>query len=325
MNAEPLPPTGDTYAAVVCVGPGEHEMGRLADLVTSLVRFEAASLARLVVVDDVPEARNFAGIAQELPAGRLQVLHNARRSRGDGWSGGLAANTVFGLAAAGAGRHCAYVLKLDTDSLVIAPFHERLLHFFREDAGCGVAGSCYAVDLHGHPTPPSTWIVNLAKWQRPLRLRRNPYPRLEQGLVGVNGQIRRMISTALTVGTPAGYCLGNCAQGGGYAVRRETLDTLQNRGWLEGTWWSRTDLGEDVVVSLLATAAGWRIRDFNQPGEVFGVRFRGLNGPPATLKARGYAIIHSLKCADWESEQSLREQFRASTDCTSESASPENP
>ena len=317
----PSPPTG--YAAVVCVGPGDREMPRLVDLVASLVRYEAAALQRLVLVDDAHAARDFGEIRALLPAGCLRVLHNPRRSRGNGWFGGLPANTVFGVAAAKEDAAALYVLKLDTDSLVVAPFHQRLTRFFQDHAACGVVGSCHAVDLHGWETAPSTWIVNLNKWLHPLSLRRKPLPRLEQAFFGINRQICRIIRMALEAGALTGYRLGNCAQGGGCAIQREMLAGLWERGWLDESWWPRTDLTKDVVVSLLAAASGWFVRDFKPPGEVFGVQFRGLAFPPETLLARGYRIVHSLKCAHWEEEQALRSRLRTAAERANLAFSPQ--
>ncbi|PYK39435.1 MAG: hypothetical protein DME49_03955 [Verrucomicrobia bacterium] len=96
-------------------------------------------------------------------------------------------------------------------------------------------------------------------------------------------------------------------------MRRELLNDLRSRGWLNGRIWLETEIGDDVVLSLLATAAGWEVEDFNRPGEVFGVQYQGLSGTPEELVAAGYGIVHSLKSGSWENELQLRESFRRLT------------
>ncbi len=302
------------YSTVVCVGPGEKELFRLRELLRSLILHEAHSLERLIVVDDVTKARGLEETVVNLvPAAKCSVLRNPRRSQGDPWRGGITVNTLFAFAGGLASTtRSTYFLRVDPDSLIVGPFHARISEFFAKHARCGVVGSCYRIDLHGQPTAPSTWEPRLKKLHRRLRIRRNPFWHVEHAFVGSRREVRKIISTALSAsrtGKVCGYRLGSCAQGGGFAVRRELLDDLRNRGWLNGWAWVDTEITDDPVLSLLATAAGWEVRDFNQPGQVFGVQYRGLSGTPEELVARGYGIVHSLKSATWERELDLRETF----------------
>jgi hypothetical protein len=302
------------YSVIVSVGSGEKELSRLKGLLKSLILHEPEALEQLIVVDDVPEGRGLTEVVFDLcPAEKCLVLRNPRRSQGDSWRGGITANALFalteGLVSA---TRSAYFLRLDTDSLVIAPFHARISQFFAKHAHCGVAGSCYRVDLNGQPTAPSTWEPPLRKLHRCVRMRRKPFWHFEHALFGPRREIRKMISAALLApktGKVQEYRLGNCAQGGGFAVRQELLSDLRDRGWLNGWLWVDTDIGEDSVLSLLATAAGWEVEDFNQPGEVFGVQYQGLFAIPEKLVAAGYGIVHSLKSPNWEDELQLRESF----------------
>jgi hypothetical protein len=306
------------YSAIVCVGPGEKELFRLKELLKSLVLHEPHSLERLIIVDDVTEGRGLTEVVFNLlPTEKCLVLRNPRRSQGDSWRGGITANTLFalieGLVSA---TRSVYFLRLDTDSLVIAPFHARISEFFAKHPRCGVVGSCYRTDLRGQPTARSTWEPRLRKLHRWVRMRRKPFWHFEHALFGPRREIRKIISAALLApqtGKVQEYRLGNCAQGGGFAVRQELLSDLRDRGWLNGWIWVDTDIGEDSVLSLLATAAGWNVEDFNQPGEVFGVQYQGLSGTPEDLVAARYSIVHSLKSLSWENELQLRESFRRLT------------
>jgi hypothetical protein len=303
------------YSAIVCVGPGEKELFRLKELLESLILNESDALERLIIVDDVAEARGLAEAVFELvPAAKCSILQNPRRSQGDAWRGGLTANTLFAFAEGLASTsRSGYFLRLDPDSLIIAPFHRRINEFFATHSRCGVVGSCYRIDLRGRPTAHSTWEPRLRKLHRWVRLRRKPVWHIEHALFGSRREIRKIVSAALSAsrtGQVHGYRLGACAQGGGFAVRRELLNDLRNHGWLNGWVWVDTEITDDPVLSLLATAAGWNVEDFNQPGEVFGVQYQGLCGPPEDLVVAGYGIVHSLKSGGWEQELQLRESFR---------------
>ena len=306
------------YSAIVCVGPGEKELFRLRELLKSLVLHESRFLERLIVVDDATEKRELSETILDLvPAAQCLVLHNPRRSQGDAWRGGLTVNTLFAMAEGLASTtRSEYFLRLDTDSLITAPFFARVREFFAQHAGCGVVGSCYRIDLCGQPTPRSTWEPRLRKLHRWIRIRRNPFLHLEHSLFDSRREVREIISAALSASTSGkvhGYRLGSNAQGGGFAMRRELLNDLRSRGWLNGRIWLETEIGDDVVLSLLATAAGWEVEDFNRPGEVFGVQYQGLSGTPEELVAAGYGIVHSLKSGSWENELQLRESFRRLT------------
>jgi hypothetical protein len=306
------------YSVIVCVGPGEKELFRLKELLGSLILHEPDPLEQLIVVDDVAEPRGLAETVFELiPAAQCSVLRNPRNSQGDPWRGGLTANTLLafgeGLAST---RRSGYFLRLDPDSLIIAPFHTRISEFFAKHPRCGVVGSCYRTDLRGQPTARSTWEPRLRKLHRWVRMRRNPFWHVEHALFGPRREVRKIISAALSAsktGKVQGYRLGSNAQGGGFAIRRELLSDLLSREWLNGWTWIDSEIADDPALSLLATAAGWEVEDFNRPGEVFGVQYKGLSGTPEDLVAARYSIVHSLKCPSWENELQLRESFKRLT------------
>ena len=179
-----------------------------------------------------------------------------------------------------------------------------------------MVGSCYRTDLRGQPTARSTWEPRLRKLHRWVRIRRNPFLHLEHALFGPRREVRKIISAALSAsktGKVQEYRLGSNAQGGGFAIRRELLSDLRSRGRLNGWTWIDSEIADDPALSLLATAAGWEVEDFNRPGEVFGVQYKGLSGTPEDLVAARYSIVHSLKCPSWENELQLRESFRRLT------------
>ena len=124
---------------------------------------------------------------------------------------------------------------------------------------------------------------------------------------GRYGRIRSIIRRAVL----NGYALGEYCQGGGYAVRRSTLDSFASNGlFLDPLLWIYTPCGEDVTVSLYARAVGFVMQDFNAEGEPFGVRYQGLADNPEGLLARRYSIIHSVKDHDKYREDETRRFFR---------------
>jgi hypothetical protein len=115
---------------------------------------------------------------------------------------------------------------------------------------------------------------------------------------------------ALNLAFENGYVAGEHAQGGGYAISRAALDAMAGLGLLERAHaWRPFWVSEDVIASALVRAAGFELADFNRPGEVFGVQYRGLPYPPETLVEMGSAVVHSLK-HDEVPEQKLRDFFR---------------
>jgi hypothetical protein len=201
-----------------------------------------------------------------------------------------------------------FVLKLDTDSVVIGPFLERIMECFYASRDVGLLGSCFRYDLIGNPVPPSTWKGNLTKHKNLVRLRRRPFPRIEFSFWGRKRARRLLLLQALRNGWP----LGACAQGGGYAVRRELFDVCWANGWLaDDLLWLDTDLGEDVVSSLLCFAAGFQVADLNGPNGVFGVQSQGLGLSLEQFTAHRHSILHSVKMKNWEDELALRRRIKS--------------
>lgn len=305
-----MKPEKSGFSVVIAVGPGEREFVRLEGLLAGLLAVEAENLLEIVIVDDSNGRWDYTALPDRRFPPAIKVVVSPRAGRGDGWRGGLAANILFGMRTALQASPLTFVLKLDTDSFVIGPVFDRLSSFFSSQKAIGVAGSCFQYDLNGAAVAPSTWKVNLKKHARLIRLRRNPIPHVEHAFFGRKALIRELLLRALD----RRWDWGACAQGGGYAVSGGLLELWQERSILsDDLLWVDTDLGEDVVVSLLCFAADMQVADFNQEGGVFGVQFEGLGFSVDELFRRGYGVIHSTKVDDWRQEQELRERLLALT------------
>jgi hypothetical protein len=287
------------YAALVAVGPGDREVERLRDLIAALGHYEPGQ-ATLVIVDDDPVARDLDRLPAP-PGLRLVAVHHRRDSQARIFSKGkgICSVVMTGLAWIQAHADVRFVVKLDTDSLVIAPFRQRILALLDRDGSIGMIGAYSRApgggsrDWSPHHRPIAT-LSRHPLLHRLLALRR----RTPQRVVipaEVNGHMHTLVHAASRHGyTPGEHCLG-----GGYALNATLLDRMAALGWLDtAPLWAMIDLPEDVMVGLHVRATGFGFLNNVDDGEVFGVRHIGLPFPPAELADRGYAIIHAVKNDD---------------------------
>lgn len=292
------------FSIVIAVGPSPSEVHRLQDILDGVRRHERSSIHECILIDDGRGALPLASFSDEHPF--VRVLPSFREGKGDSWRGGLSTNIVNGISHAFREPEVSFVVKLDTDSLVVAPFSEQISRAMRMLPRVGIFGSCYRFDPAGCKVPASTWQRNLHKLARLWRFRRNPIPHLEFALWGRRRTVRRLIVRALQ----RGWALGSCAQGGGYAVTRQLFEQCAELNRSSDTQlWRDFELTEDVVMSMLCYASGMEVKDLNQPNEPFGVVYKGLAAPPDDLIRRNYSIIHSTKCESWAAESALRSKL----------------
>ena len=284
------------FAVLVPVGPGSAELARFRDLLDSVVAYEPAGSFRLIVVDDGPRPRDFGTGATVI---RTPLWREGRRPP-DPLSA-MVAGTVEGLRAAAGAE---FVVKLDTDALVIAPFADAVR---RALDGHGVVGS-YDVMSNGHVRSWDWWPPLLERAARAVQVFRPPKGSLVPRVARKRRADRRMARRVLAEAVARGYEPGAHCLGGAYAVSSALLERHDLLSWRP---WVGADLGEDVVVGVLAGAAGVRMASAVGPGEPFGLQQVGLPDDPETLVARGHSIIHSVKASGHGSEDELRAWFRA--------------
>src|SRR2546421_6502071 len=108
------------FGVIMPIGPGEREIERAADVLDSLFTYESGC-AWMVLVGDVPTARR---LEERLPcpAGcKHRVFVDPRQQKGHGWSGGMCVGVAAAVRWLGRETGVSFALRLDTDSLVIAP------------------------------------------------------------------------------------------------------------------------------------------------------------------------------------------------------------
>ena len=299
-----------SFSVLIGVGGGPLEMERLHDLLASLFHYEPA-VAEIVIVDDVMPARTFAALPMQGGGCRLVVLPNPRCGRGDGWLGGLTAGILAGYAWLERNSRCDFVVKLDTDSLVIAPFAEKVAAAFAAQPETFIFGSTTRTPNRVYDKPEDFSVAPaLEKLMRPLTIWRrtcDPWPRVQCCFYGRDKRRRETIVAAVR----SGYRLGIHAQGGGYAVSRRGLSRMAAGGiFMDPLLWIWAPCSEDVVMTISAFACGGRAGDLNANGEPFGTLSRGLPDTPPRLVERGFSIIHSVKDFEGAKEAEIRQFFR---------------
>jgi hypothetical protein len=272
------------------VGPSETDIERTRDLLAA-IRAHEPRAERVVLVDDAPAPRSW-------PDG-VAVVPNPRAGRGIGTLGGTCTATLAGLAWAHANARGAWVLRLDTDALVIGPFVEAIEAQWRPDDG--VLGSCHRT-CNGEVRDLSSWDFTVRRHAWPVWLWRHPPRRLRYVQPPV-----RVARQAVREALAKGYVPGEHCIAAGCAISATMLAAMAARGWLdEPRRWLNTRLGDDIMLGIMARALGLDLRDVHA---VFGLKHVGLADTPQRLVERGFAVVHSVKNDPDHGEEDIRSFF----------------
>jgi hypothetical protein len=287
-------------AVVMPVGPDPAELARARDTLASIVAWEPA-VRWLVLIDDSPTVRGLNRLI-DFRGVHVEVLRSPAGASGDFWDR-VTATVLAGIAWVAGNTAADMVTKIDTDSLVIAPFAAKLMSAFEAAPGVGLFGS-YDVGCNGRKRSFHTWAkpVRIAASRVQLKGR---HSRLA---VGRAAKARTIIRDARR----SGYVWGEHALACAFAIDRSTYMSWASDDVLaDPTVFMGTGLGVDPVVGILVRRSGKRLASLVGKGDPFGVAWRGLPMTPAELLARGHSIIHSVKNdRDW-SEESIRAFFGA--------------
>jgi hypothetical protein len=300
-----------TFAVVAPVGPGDREVERVRDLLESLETFEGGNY-RFVLVDDQQGPSRFSSIVPETLRDRFTEIKNPRNGRGSGWAAGCAVAVLTGLnELAKAGLSFEFVLKLDTDALVIRPFSQALSRMFAIRPEVGMVGTIRDPNMpeRGDETvrPLGRALDKLMKQFTVWRATKCGGLTFQIALWGRFRLIRDTIRHAFI----NGFRVGEHCYGGGYALSHACIRALQERGLLARPCvWLPTPLVEDMIVSLCVKSVDLALQDASGQEEPFAIRFRGLPDRPENLVARGHSIIHSVKDFGDLKEADVRSYFR---------------
>lgn len=193
-----------------------------------------------------------------------------------------------------------YVLKLDTDSLMIGSgVLSDAAKYMKSNPHVGMFG-VYEVDYDGPRTftEHRKQMDRASKWWRPL--------------VGLKPSWVNMLQIAES----KGYRRGENISGGGYFMTRQCLDAIAGLGYLNVpySWYNsviqcfidaiesirrkslrkrrRGRIAEDVYFSMATVASGFKLGHFAAPDGPICVALRGLPYPAKELLHHGYKIVH---------------------------------
>lgn len=291
-----------SFALYMPIGPGDSEAAQAADTVDSVIH-NGDGLTWVVLVDDAPEPRSSPPLWR-VPSGcRVTVIRNPRQDRRHGHTGGLCVADLVALRYVHAVTGVDFVLKLDTDALVVAPFVDdvRRVLTARPDAGLlGVIGDSFAPDrtyrLTRSVASVMERILSLPDTQEALaepgRERLGPYAGLARDrydrLIVARGLLRQAVQH--------GYRLGEYCQGGGYVVSRRMLDAIADAGaFADPLFWEQVNVGEDVMLAMQCGAVGLRLYDAPTEGVRFAIHPGRLPLSCADVVRARYSIVHSIK------------------------------
>jgi hypothetical protein len=287
------------FSVVVPVGPGWVEVDRLRDTLDSLAAHEDPASIRLILVDDSPIPRR---LADHWPSAVVIRTALWETRTPDPLSAHIV-GTLEALRRAGGD----FVLKLDTDAVVIAPFAQAIAAAFRRDGRLGIVGA-FEKSPQGAVRDWSAWprVISRTTWAvRAARISGRAFPNLGWRPMAERRTARNTITAAAA--NPE-YSLGAHCLGGAYAVSANLFKRSHEWDWNP---FVGGQLGEDITLGLHCGASGMRMRGMVDEGEPFGVSWIGLPGDPESLVRRRFSIVHSVKDCEYGSEHELRAWFRA--------------
>lgn len=299
---------------MILLGPGKSEVDRVCDLLDGLRSYEPENIAHcdIIVVNDgsdhLDELRRASGSARS-----LIVMDNPADSKTRLWDR-MAIGLLTGLHRVLEQDRHAFVVKLDTDALVINPFVERIRAFLRDYPGVGLAGS-YRTFPAGEENQGQRTLRHLvANAERRIptrgwlwRWHRGRSLSAFYHLVCRYSQRQRVLSRARA----NGYQPADHVQGGAYLITGDLLDTLRGADWFpDGFEFEWSLFGEDLLMSVCAVAAGFELAEFNRPGEVFGVWWEEPSLSAPALAEAGFGVVHAIKDRPGFDEAAFREWCR---------------
>ena len=297
-----------SFPVVVPVGPNPAEFARVEDTLQSLLHFEPGAGPLLLIDDAEPGTRD---LKLAVPPGTsAEVLQSPRQQ---GYGRRQAGTCTAALLALGwlsaLDEPFEWALRMDTDTLVIAPFAERVSEAMSRASGVGLAGS-YVRNANGHFRDFSSWRGAIRQLHSLVRVyRRPPIPgrRIEQALTGRPARMRRTLRQA----ERHGYIPGENVLAAALIISRAFIEEMTSHGYLDDPLtWVTSPVGDDVMLGVFARALDLDLMDLSTAGKPIGALQVGLPDSPENLLERGFGLIHSVKNDPHFLEEEVRAFFR---------------
>jgi hypothetical protein len=226
-----------------------------------------------------------------------------------------------------------FIVKLDSDSLVIGPFARAICDALSTRQSAGIIGTLgnssnrdvCSFEANAVLQKLISEALSIAKssdiTSPPVRRR------VSKWRIQTDEQVACFLQ-ACQLFAPIADCAfnGSHCQGGGYAVSEAMLARCSETGFFaDPSLWTSLWFDEDEMMGCICAAVGLGCLDFSGRGQVFGVQAIGLAYTPATLVQRGYSIIHSVKNDPCWPESDIREFFRRRRESASANRPVSNP
>jgi hypothetical protein len=187
------------------------------------------------------------------------------------------------------------VLRLDADAVILGPGIEAAAtEVFNRYPEVGLLGS-YRVGPDGGRRDFRPAARELRK---EIGLRGLRHPQLRAGL-------RRYVQLA----RDNGYVDGEHALGCALLLRGEAIRRIYDNRYFDQPWLEESRLGDDQIMSLMALASGYKIKDFGGPADPLALKWKGLPAHPTDLLANGKLITHSVRSWGDLAEREIRNIF----------------
>lgn len=284
------------FAVIVPIGPDAIELGRFHDFLESLRSYErGASLC--VAIDSSPHVRDVK--PRDNPISDFVTLHDPFRGQGEPLMGRLSASLLLGFDLIRRAGPFDFVLRADTDALIVGEFRDSVSRFLAEHPQTGMLGTLgFTCDRASpHYGCEKTGVSDVVPALATMPHDSSGFARIEAQLCSAcrNGYVGKE------------YC-----QGGIYVLPFRTLERMFQFGCFEHPEeWLPLAVPEDVMMGMFTRTVGLQSSDFSMPGEPFGSNWRGLAYSPEEMLRRGHALIHSVKSDPQYSESELRHFFKS--------------
>lgn len=285
------------FALIVPVGPGATEQRRFRDLLDSLFAWESGLRLCVAIESDPPAVRE---VRRGFARGgcRFVSLSAPYRGRGKALEGRLSAGILLALRTVHRAGRFEFVLRADTDALVIGPFREAVRGLLSRHPDAGMVGTLGCTCRR----EASYFGCEKDSISDVLRALESA-PAADPGAMRIREHVRLAVSH--------GYAGKEYCQGGVYALSCEVVARMSARGCFDHPEdWLPLAVPEDVIMGMYTRAAAMRSQDASLTGEPFANHFRGLPYSPEELVARGHALIHSVKGDPQFTEPEIRRYFR---------------
>jgi hypothetical protein len=323
----------ERFAFVSPVGSGSEETARMVRLVASVVRNEP-DVGWIVLVDDDMSKRNLGGLIALPKHCTLVVLDNPRYGDGIGHLGGLFVGIMRGLQWVAEHTTASFVLKLDTDSLVIRPFARDICEELDDNKSIGEIGTIGCTcnrnaTVFGYENQYVSPLVQMESIWRDTMLHNGKNQNIFEYLAAADVKYQHLmehlaaadlkyswiakfdlIRPAIAEAIQNGYKYLKYCQGGAYSISAEMLKQMLKASHFDTyNSWKYIPAGEDVIMSMHVFSLGMQLKDRSEIGQTFGLHWKGLPFSPKQLLSRGYSIIHSVKNDPHYSENQLVDYF----------------